>query len=339
MHEFNLKPLPPFDFATTARFFRFTEAELVDTFEGGVYARACWLEGKLLLVSVSSEGTTARPSLAVTLEPARNVTPRVRAASEEFVGRAFSLEHDLRDFRARVADDPLLSRLEAAHRGLRLARWPTLFEALAASILLQQISTAGAWTLKRRLVERFGESARFGGREFYAFPRPEALARAPIEEVRAVGLSNAKAAALVEMARAVESGALDGAALACEDNETIIARLSELRGVGRWTAEWALMLHFGRRDVFAAGDLFLRGAVAKYYNGGEAMSEREVRELAARRWGSWQSYAAIYLLAGMRAGSVTLKPGRVLSSQARGTRRDAPESREDNSAVKRPARR
>jgi 3-methyladenine DNA glycosylase/8-oxoguanine DNA glycosylase len=75
------------------------------------------------------------------------------------------------------------------------------------------------------------------------------------------------------------------------------------------------MLHFGRADVFAASDLFLRGAVVKYYNDGAPMTEREIRAFASRRWGAWQSYAALYLLAGMRAGSVTLKPERVLLSK------------------------
>jgi 3-methyladenine DNA glycosylase/8-oxoguanine DNA glycosylase len=66
--------------------------------------------------------------------------------------------------------------------------------------------------------------------------------------------------------------------------------------------------------VFPAADLFLRGVVVKYYNRGVAMSEREIRAFAAKRWGAYQSYAALYFLAGMRAGTITLKPERVLSS-------------------------
>jgi DNA-3-methyladenine glycosylase II len=211
-----------------------------------------------------------------------------------------------------------MGRLEAAHRGLRLPRWPTLFEALLNSILLQQIATSVAWTLRRRVVERFGDSLVVAGRKFYAFPRPAPVARAPVEGLRSLGLSGAKAQAVVDLARAVESGALDGAALAREDNEGVIARLCSLRGVGRWTAEWVLMLHYGRTDVFAAADLFLRGAFVKYYNDGEPLNEREIRARADERWGAWGSYAALYLLAGMRAGSITLKPERVVSSNSRG---------------------
>ena len=133
------------------------------------------------------------------------------------------------------------------------------------------------------------------------------MAAACVERLRALELSGAKAIALRELARACAAGTLDAAALEKEDNASLIARLTGLRGVGRWTAEWALMLHFGRADVFPAGDLFLRGAVVKYYNKGAPLAEREIRALAARRWGRWSSYAAAYLLAGMRAGTVILK--------------------------------
>ena len=309
-------PRPPFDFNPTARFFRFTEAEIVDTFEAGEYARTLRVNGKLFVIGVRSNGTTSRSALSVSLAPARSAAPRDEAEAVEIVRRMFSVEHDLRQFRDQVAGDKLMSRLEAAHRGLRLPRWPTLFEALASSILLQQIATPVAWTFRRRLVERFGESVEIAGKTFYAFPTAERVARVGPEELRAIGLTNAKAVSIVEAARSISDGVLDGGELEKEDNETVVARLSNLRRVGRWTAEWVLMLHFGRTDVFAAADLFLRGAIAKYYNGGAPLPEREVRAVAAERFGRWGSYAALYLLAGMRVGSVTLRPDRVLSSSA-----------------------
>ena len=318
MPSLKITPRPPFDFEATARFFRFTDAEVVDNFDDGTYARACHFGEKLLLLKVESEGARARPALSASLAPARAATREVAAEAGRAAGRMFSVDHDLKLFRARVGGDELMGRLEAEHRGLHLPRWPTLFEALLNSILLQQIATSVAWTLRRRVVERFGDSLVVAGRKFYAFPRPAPVARAPVEGLRSLGLSGAKAQAVVDLARAVESGALDGAALAREDNEGVIARLCSLRGVGRWTAEWVLMLHYGRTDVFAAADLFLRGAFVKYYNDGEPLNEREIRARADERWGAWGSYAALYLLAGMRAGSITLKPERVVSSNSRG---------------------
>jgi DNA-3-methyladenine glycosylase II len=182
---------------------------------------------------------------------------------------------------------------------------------------LQQIATSVAITFRRRIVERYGEVFETGDESYFAFPRAGTLARASVEELRALGLSNAKAACIIEVARASAAGELNSATLEREDNETVIARLSSLRGIGRWTAEWVLMLHFGRPDVFPAADLFLRGVVVKYYNRGAAMNEREIRAFAAKRWGAYQSYSALYFLAGMRAGTITLKPERVLSFEQR----------------------
>jgi DNA-3-methyladenine glycosylase II len=307
--EILIKPRAPFDFAATARFLRYTEGEAVDTFSDGIYRRAVHLDNQLHLLQVESSGTLSRPALAVTLDEGSTAASGVQAMAEDIVRRMFSVEHDLKKFRAQVAGDPLMSKLEALHRGLHIARWPDLFEALVISILLQQISTAGAITLKRRLVEKFGETlTTTAGESFHAFPRASRLAQARLEDVRALGLSGSKAASIIELARRVLEEMLSEEELEKEDNETLIARLTELRGVGRWTAEWALMLHFGRTDVFPAGDLALRGFVIKYYNDSRLMTEREIRSLAEARWGNWASYAAIYFLAGMRARIINLRP-------------------------------
>jgi DNA-3-methyladenine glycosylase II len=307
--EILIKPRAPFDFAATARFLRYTEREAVDTFSNGIYRRAVHLGDRLHLLQVEARGTLSRPALAVALDGESAATSGAKAMAEDIVRRMFSVEHDLKRFRAQVAGDPLMSRLEALHRGLHLARWPDLFEALVISILLQQISTAGAITLKRRLVEKFGETINSAtGETFYAFPRASRLARSSVEDLRALGLSGSKAASIIEVARRFTEGTLNEEDLEKEDNETLIASLTKLRGVGRWTAEWALMLHFGRTDVFPAGDLALRGFVVKYYNDSGLMTEREIRSLAEIRWGRWASYAAVYFLAGMRSRIINLRP-------------------------------
>jgi DNA-3-methyladenine glycosylase II len=336
MPKLSLRTRLPFDFAATAGFLRFTDAEAVDTFTHGRYRRAMHFGERLLLLTVESQKTGAQeeieaskegigaspeagasPAVEVTLAPERLATPEVLDEAARTVRDMFSLEHDLAGWRAQLTRDPLMRRLEAEHSGLHLPRWPTLFEALTTSILLQQIATSVAITFRRRVVERFGEQLEVGGDTYFAFPRAERLARASVEELRALGLSNAKATCIVEVARTCSAGELGSATLAREDNESVIARLSALRGIGRWTAEWVLMLHFGRTDVFPAADLFLRGVVVKYYNRGASMSEREIRAFASKRWGAFGSYAALYFLAGMRAGTITLKAERVLSSDKR----------------------
>jgi DNA-3-methyladenine glycosylase II len=302
-----IRPRAPFDFAATARFLRYTESEIVDVVVGDVYRRAIHFGKHLHLLKVVSRGTISRPVLAVTVESKRSASETDMATAERLARKIFDTDHDLKKFRARVAGDALMSKLEAAHRGLHIARWPTLFEALSISILSQQISTVVAMTLKRRMVERFGEKLRSAGETFYAFPRAETLSRANADDLRSLGLTTSKSISIIELAKRVSNGEFEENALNYLENESLIERLTTLRGIGRWTAEWALMLHFGRAGVFPAGDLALRGFVIKYYNDGQPMTEREVRSLAALRWGEWSSYAAIYFLAGMRAGIISLR--------------------------------
>ncbi|HKQ50753.1 MAG TPA: hypothetical protein VJT74_00190, partial [Pyrinomonadaceae bacterium] len=130
--------------------------------------------------------------------------------------------------------------------------------------------------------------------------------------------SGSKVTAIIELAQKARDGELDESELSRDDNEALIMRLTRLRGIGRWTAEWALMLHFGRTDVFPAGDLALRGFVVKYYNNGVAMHEREIRALANSLWGEWASYAAVYFLAAMRTGTINLRPLRAIISEGEG---------------------
>lgn len=306
-----------FDLAATARFMRFTEAEIVDTFDGDRYRRALHLPSKSgsQLHIVSIEASPKPSSLILTLAPPAGEQANNEASS--LVESMFSTTHDLREFRKLTKGDATLSAVERAHRGLHLPRWASLFESLTISILLQQISTAVAIRLKQRFVERFGARATLEEQVFYAFPLPERVARAEHAELRALGLSGSKARSITELAQLIAGSPHLADELAHEENETIIRRLSLLRGIGRWTAEWALMLYFGRTDVFPAGDLALRALVSKYYLDGEQPTESALREFARERWGAWASYACVYLFAGLRSGILTLERAsamRVVSS-------------------------
>ena len=311
MQPIIIKVRAPFDFARTAKFLRFTEQELVDTFDSNRYRRLIHFDDQPCLLNVAPHGTCARSlSLAVTItpEPPASRAMLLVEAAARIVRRIFSVHHDLRGFERLVADDPVMGEIAAAHRGLRLACWPSIFESLTISILAQQISTTVAMILKRRLVERFGAHLDAEGGRFYAFPRDVELVRVTPEELRTLGISTAKALSIIELARTTADGQLNTEELERQDNESIIARLSRLRGVGRWTAEWCLILHFGRTNVFPAGDLALRSIVAKYYNNSLTMSEREVRVFAEGRWKEWASYVAVHIIAGLRTGMITLRP-------------------------------
>jgi DNA-3-methyladenine glycosylase II len=133
----------------------------------------------------------------------------------------------------------------------------------------------------------------------WAFPEAARLAEARPRELRALKYSTRKAEYIRDLARAIVGGTLDLEAVCAEPTERVIARLTDLRGLGRWTADWFLTRCLGRGDICPAGDLAVRKAFDHYYGRGRTLSEKAIRRRASA-WGQYQNLAVHYMLAGMR---------------------------------------
>ena len=133
----------------------------------------------------------------------------------------------------------------------------------------------------------------------WAFPDAAALARARVRDLRGLKYSTRKAEYIRDVARAMVAGTLDVVALVAASNDIVVAQLTALRGLGRWTADWFLARCCGRGDVCPAGDLAVRKAFDHFYGRGRTLSEEAIRR-RARAWGPYQNLAVHYLLAGMR---------------------------------------
>lgn len=153
------------------------------------------------------------------------------------------------------------------------------FWMLAAAIIGQQLSAAAARTIRSRV------------EALVAPERPSAanLARLPVAELRAVGLSGAKASYLLDLANQTLAGELRFDRLGRLDDEQVIAELTAVRGVGRWTAEMFLMFSLGRLDVLPVDDLGLRNALREFYDLPEPPGADQSRAIAA----PWRPYATI----------------------------------------------
>jgi DNA-3-methyladenine glycosylase II len=138
-----------------------------------------------------------------------------------------------------------------------------------------------------------------GDAELWAFPDAAALAGARVRDMRGLKYSSRKAEYIRDLARAVVGGTLDLDALDAASSVEVITRLTALRGLGRWTADWFLARGCGRGDVCPAGDLAVRKAFEHHYGRGRTLSEEAIRR-RARAWGAYQNLAVHYLLAGMR---------------------------------------
>ncbi len=216
---------------------------------------------------------------------------RLRAAARAF----FSLDHPLEEFYRRVRRDPVLRGTERRFRGVRLPRDPHPYESLVQSIVGQQISVAAAAAIKLRLMERSSVRLERDGLEIPHLPTPDEIRGLGADGLRSVGLSAAKARALLALTDSQRLARLERTDWAARPLEEALRELVELPGVGRWTAENVLLRAAGRTDVFVAGDLGLRVALDRYGALPRTAPESDARAWADRWYPGWGSYATFYL--------------------------------------------
>lgn len=156
------------------------------------------------------------------------------------------------------------------------------YETLLRAIVSQQVSTAAAASIWRKLEAQVGN-----------LHSPARLMEVSAEDLRAAGLSRMKASYAQSLAGHVLDGSLPLDALP-EDDEEAIALISSVRGIGRWSAEIYLLFAEGRGDSFPAGDLAVQVQAGRLFGDGSRPSEKQLREMA-QRWRPHRGVAALFL--------------------------------------------
>ncbi len=219
-----------------------------------------------------------------------------RAAAANYIREWLDLERDLKPFYAIANNDSLLEKLVRQYYGLRLIGIPDLFEALGWAVIGQQINLPFAYTLKKRLVEAFGEKIVYRRREHWLFPAPAAVAGLEPEDLLGMQFSRRKAEYLIGIARLLAGGELSREKILRESGgiEDLRRRLQQIRGVGEWTADYVLMKCFRVPSAFPIGDAGLHNALKNQLGLSRKPSLGEIKALA-RRWKGWEAYATFYL--------------------------------------------
>jgi len=174
---------------------------------------------------------------------------------------------------------PRMAHAHALTAPLPLRRRPDGFAQLLNAIVSQQVSVAAADAIWRRM-----QAARLTG--------PRKIIWASDDALRAAGLSRQK----ISYARALAQARIDYRGLRRAPTDEVIRRLTEVPGIGVWTAEIYAMFSLGRADVFAPGDLALQEGARLLYDLPERPRERALREMA-QAWAPWRSVAARLLWA------------------------------------------
>ncbi len=295
----SIKPVPPFNFELTAGYHTYFQNRYgTDTMEDGVYRRLIDLDDKLVLASVRSIGTLEAPELALELQGPELSPDDVESATDR-VSWLLGVDQGLAPFYELGRADQAMAGLVEQFYGLHLPHTASVFEALVLAVLGQQISTNVARIIRTLLIETFGPSAEFDGETYYAFPRPASIWASSPAELHTMKLTQRKS----EYVHGLAGSALNPEmGLECLEELTdreIVEKLVALRGVGMWTAQWALIRAVGRPDALPLGDLALRRVVSRLFMDGEDVNDAKVEEIA-QRWSPYRTYATVYLFSALR---------------------------------------
>jgi 3-methyladenine DNA glycosylase/8-oxoguanine DNA glycosylase len=261
-----LLPVPqPFSLELTTARFRAFGLDRATVSQDGTLYRA--VGGRELRISAADGGVEVEP---------------LDAETEPVVRKLLGFDFDLVAFAAWAAGEEQLAPLVVRFAGYRPTLAPDPFEMLVGAITAQQVSLFAAVAIRNRLVERFGEQVGW----VWAFPTRERLVAASEEELTSLGFSRRKAEYVIALARSD----LDLSALGVLPDDEVKARLTSLRGLGEWTADWFLARYLARPHAWPAGDLALRKAVRSLYG------DVDVRATGAR-FDPFQNLTAHYLLA------------------------------------------
>lgn len=288
----HLHPAAPYRLAWAVWALRRRPENQVDRWDGHAYRRVFVTPGGTpVAVKVTQAGPATKPELVVTMTGAKvaaSFQQEVLATLERMLG----VQINLAGWRRLVARDPHLAALARPWRGFRPPRYASVFEALVNAVACQQLTLTMGVRLINQLAVAYGVASPSAEGPCYSFPTPAALARANHDDLRRLKFSYRKAAYLTTLAQAVESGALDVAALETMDDREVVERLCRLPGVGRWSAEYVLLRGLGRTHVFPADDVGARNHLQRWLALPEPLDYAGVQHVLR----DWQPYGGLIYL-------------------------------------------
>jgi DNA-3-methyladenine glycosylase II len=290
--------------AGSLEMFRRAGDDGIDRWDGSTLVRTLQLGDCVAAYTVTTRGTVGRPRVAVATDRAADLEPVAQLVGRMFVADEASLAR-LREI------DPVVAALDERYPGVGPVRQFDLLGALVRSISAQQVNLEFATVTRRRLAEAFGRRFAVDGLHAWRLDA-SMLAGLQVADLRALQFSNRKAEYIIGAAQAIATGEISLPLLEGLPDDEIISRLTALRGIGLWTAEWLLARTLGRARV-VAGDLGVRKAVGLLYRDGALPGEAEVRAATAH-WGHAAGIAqalALHALAAAgtrRAASSKVRP-------------------------------
>lgn len=252
--------------------------------------KAIHLTGESFLIQIKAEKEHLVVSFPMSI-PAK----KTRLAAADYIIDWFDLEKNLEPFYKMAAKDMVLWNVVQKHKGLRIIGVPDLFEALCWTIIGQQISLHVAYLLKKRFVEKFGETIVWNSKTYWIFPEAEKISTLSKEAIISLKLTQKKAEYILGAAALIQSGQLSKELLlSAKTLAAMEKQLVSIRGIGSWSANYILMRCLRQADAFPLADVGLHNALKHVLGREEKPSIREIERLA-NNWHGWKAYATFYL--------------------------------------------
>jgi DNA-3-methyladenine glycosylase II len=290
---FQLKPALPFRLDLTVWTLRRRPGNIVDRWDGTTYCRVLSLPTGPVDVSVTQAASPAA-HLRVTVA-GQPINAAVQTAVTSTLERLLGLRIGLQEFYQFASHDRRLRPLAQRFQGMKPPRFATVFEGLINAIACQQLSLTVGIELLSRLAATCGAAFGEGAAAVHSFPSPVDLAGRSLSELRQLGFSGQKSRAIIELSRSVAEGRLDLEGLAKLSDDEAAQRLAELRGVGRWTAEYVLLRGLGRTHIFPGDDVGARNNLQRWLGLNKPLDYERVREVLCG-WGDFAGLLYFHLL-------------------------------------------
>lgn len=278
-----------FSFEHTCSFLQRSPHELLHRIKQEKIYKAIALEEHVILFSIANKD----PALKIDFLNG-DITKTEQTAVADYIREWFDLRTDLNPFYDLVKDDALLGPLIKKYFGYRIVGQPDLFESLVWAVIGQQINLTFAYTLKQRFVEKFGTSITQKGQSYYIFPSYDRVSQLTPESLLALQFSKQKANYTIGIARAFASGEITKASLQSLSLTEGKERLMKIKGIGNWTANYALMKTFRYPDAFPLEDVGIHNAI-KNLKGMKSKPTLDQVKRTFKKYKGWEAYATLYL--------------------------------------------
>jgi DNA-3-methyladenine glycosylase II len=278
-----------FSFALACAFLERSPRELLHRVEDGNVFKALRAFDKKILLSIRQDNT----DLVIEFLNHLPFESEKKYVSH-YVSEWLDLHTDLKPFYKMVETDKLLGPLIKKYYGYRIVGQPDLFESLVWAVLGQQINLTFAYTLKQRFVEQFGEVIEREGQKYFLFPSHDRVSQLTTESLLALQFSKQKANYTIGIAQAFVSGEITKESLQHLSLMEGKEKLMKIKGIGNWTANYALMKTFRYPDAFPLEDVGIHNAI-KNLKGMKTKPSLDQVKRIFKKYKGWEAYATLYL--------------------------------------------